>query len=389
MEKMTLPGGGRLEAEHIEGLGEGADLGPGVFIAAKRIRLGRNVRIGTPDDEDAFRFPGGSRITVDELVLGDNVRIGRHVLIRGGSIEIRRDSRIGHACTVKVNKRLVIGEHGIVNEQGEIAGIDVQIGRELWMLPTAKIGGGSAFDVHSSLQAGHWLHLGMRTLVNTARPIVLGDEVGLGTGTSLYTHGAYPSALDGKPVAFGPITIGDRTWVPGAIINPSVSIGADCVIGVGSVVNKDVPAGSLAAGIPAKVLKENAYPRPLDGAVRLAFVRDFLKVFGEICADRHTVRRGDTADGAQALVGQTWVGYVPALAAAAADFGGASAAIVLTDDGLGALRGAPDDPTIVDLRARQLRGPATPLSERLLNQLRRYGVRFYFEAREGRYAPWA
>lgn len=384
MHTRTLPGGGRLEAGVIEAWDESADLGPDVVVRAARVRVGRNVRIGTTDDESAFRFPAGTRITVDELVLGDDVRIGRQVLIKGGRIELKRDGRVGHGSTIHVTNTLVIGEHGIVNEQCEIAGVDIAIGRELWMLPTAKIGGGSALDAHSRLHAGHWLHLGMRTLVNTARPVVLGDEVGLGTGTSLYTHGAYPSALDGKPVAFGPIGIGDRSWLPGAIVNPGVTIGADCVIGVGSVVTRDVPAGSMAAGAPARVIKDRAYPRPLDGPRRAAFMRDFLRAFGEICAAQAPTDYADTTDGAQLTVGDTRLVYAPSLDAAG--LAARRLAIALVDAAQGA--NPPESCMLVDLSAKRLEGPATPLSERLLNQLRRYGIRFNYEARDGRYRAW-
>ncbi len=48
------------------------------------------------------------------------------------------------------------------------------------MLPTAKIGGGSAYELPSRLEIGHYVHLGVQTLVNTARPVTIGHEVGLG-----------------------------------------------------------------------------------------------------------------------------------------------------------------------------------------------------------------
>lgn len=344
-----------------------AELGPDVEVRAEKVSIGRNVRIGTTDDENAFRFPGGTRIHVRELVLGDNVRIGRHVLIQGGRIELKRDCRVGHGSTIKVSNEMVIGEHGIVNEQCEIAGVDVAIGRELWMLPTAKIGGGSALDAHSSLRAGHWLHLGMRSLVNTARAVVLGDEVGLGTGTALYTHGAYPSAWEGKPAAFGPITIGDRSWLPGAVVNPSVTIGSDCVIGVGSVVTRDIPSGSMAAGAPARVIKERAYPRELLAEQRAAFMGDFLRTFNEITGGSGTPIR-----------------YAPSLGSVAADRD--QPAIALVDAAGGAA--LPVAWTVIALSERRLAGPASPLTERLLNQLRRYGIRFNYEAHDGSYRAW-
>jgi maltose O-acetyltransferase len=54
-----------------------------------------------------------------------------------------------------------------------------------------------------------------------------------------------------------PVIIGDDVWIGGsAIICPGVSIGERCVIGAGSVVTKDIPAGVFAAGNPCKVIRE-------------------------------------------------------------------------------------------------------------------------------------
>lgn len=53
-----------------------------------------------------------------------------------------------------------------------------------------------------------------------------------------------------------PITIGEKVWIGGGVtILPGVTVGDECVIGAGSVVNKDIPPGSLAAGNPCKVIR--------------------------------------------------------------------------------------------------------------------------------------
>ena len=54
-----------------------------------------------------------------------------------------------------------------------------------------------------------------------------------------------------------PISIGADVWVGGsAIICPGVTIGDRCVIGAGSVVTRDIPADTFAAGSPCKVVKK-------------------------------------------------------------------------------------------------------------------------------------
>ena len=53
-----------------------------------------------------------------------------------------------------------------------------------------------------------------------------------------------------------PVTIGDDVWIGGrVIILPGVKIGSHSVVGAGSVVTKDVPEWSIAAGNPATVKK--------------------------------------------------------------------------------------------------------------------------------------
>lgn len=52
------------------------------------------------------------------------------------------------------------------------------------------------------------------------------------------------------------VEIGERTFVGvGATILPGVTIGSDCIIGAGSIVSKDIPDGSLAVGVPARVIR--------------------------------------------------------------------------------------------------------------------------------------
>lgn len=54
-----------------------------------------------------------------------------------------------------------------------------------------------------------------------------------------------------------PITIGDNCWIAGNVtICGGVTIGEGCVIGAGSVVTRDIPANSLAVGVPCRVIRE-------------------------------------------------------------------------------------------------------------------------------------
>jgi len=54
-----------------------------------------------------------------------------------------------------------------------------------------------------------------------------------------------------------PVNVGNKCWICANVtILPGVSIGEGCVIGAGSVVTRDIPANSFAAGNPCRVIRE-------------------------------------------------------------------------------------------------------------------------------------
>ena len=87
--------------------------------------------------------------------------------------------------------------------------------------------------------------------------ITIGDDVQIGPNVQLLTptHPVEPGPRREKWEAAKPITIGDNVWLGGGVIVlPGVTIGADTVVGAGAVVTRDLPAGVLAVGNPAKVI---------------------------------------------------------------------------------------------------------------------------------------
>ena len=54
-----------------------------------------------------------------------------------------------------------------------------------------------------------------------------------------------------------PVVIGKNVWLGASVtVVPGVTIGDNAVIAAGAVVTKDVPANTIAAGVPAKVIRE-------------------------------------------------------------------------------------------------------------------------------------
>ena len=68
-------------------------------------------------------------------------------------------------------------------------------------------------------------------------------------------HSGTDAGLKNGVVDLRPVDIGDGVWVgSGVSILPGVRVGDGAIVGAGSVVTKDVPPGSVVAGIPAKVM---------------------------------------------------------------------------------------------------------------------------------------
>ena len=112
---------------------------------------------------------------------------------------------------------------------------------------------------------GYHITVGPRTFINygavvlDGAKVTIGADVQIGPGVQLLTalHPLDPVERRRGTETAKAVTIGDGAWLAsGVIVLPGVSIGVDTVIGAGSVVTKDMPAGYLCYGNPCRVIRE-------------------------------------------------------------------------------------------------------------------------------------
>jgi acetyltransferase-like isoleucine patch superfamily enzyme len=211
-------------------------------------RIGAGVHLGW-----------GAVVVADEATIGDHVEIGFFTIMRGRRISVGRRTQIG-STSYLMCEVIEIGEDAKINEQVFVGGP---------MLPESLF------------------RLGSRTIVmqmsflNPTKPLIIGDDSGIGGHCLLFTHGSWLNVLDGYPVTFAGITIGKSVWLPWRVfVLPGTTIGDGSVIGANSLVQGTIPPLSLAAGSPAKVIRSAPdFPRRPDDARRRALIDEMVAEF--------------------------------------------------------------------------------------------------------------
>lgn len=113
-------------------------------------------------------------------------------------------------------------------------------------------------DYGAHITLGEKVYFNTQCVVLDVCPVRIGSRTLFGPGVHIYTA-THPLRADERRRGLEsglPIVIGEDVWVGGgAILCPGVTIGDGAVIGAGSVVTRDVPAGVFAAGNPCRVLR--------------------------------------------------------------------------------------------------------------------------------------
>ena len=109
--------------------------------------------------------------------------------------------------------------------------------------------------VYGDVRVGSHTWIGPMTLLDGSGGLAIGDGCDLSAGAQIYTHDTVRRVLTGGAAEAerAPVSIGNRVHVgAGAIILMGTSVGECSVIGAGSVVNRPIPAYTVAAGVPCR-----------------------------------------------------------------------------------------------------------------------------------------
>jgi acetyltransferase-like isoleucine patch superfamily enzyme len=190
----------------LRALAEAARVGAGLDLRVHPgSTIGRGIRVEL--------WPG----TRNRLVVSDRTRIGDGVAVsmRGGELAIGAGTDVRRHVTVTCGGRLAIGDEVVIST-------------------------GVHLHCTEDLEIGSW------TIVSEYATIADSDHVRTDTGAPVH-----------HAVATGPVRIGRNVWVGAkATITRGVTVGDQAFVAAHAVVTADVPAGWLAAGIPARATRQ-------------------------------------------------------------------------------------------------------------------------------------
>ncbi len=127
------------------------------------------------------------------------------------------------------------------------------VGNNVWIEPDFRC------EFGKNITIGNDVYINFGCVILDCGQITIGSNTLIGPNVGLFSGN---HTTDAEERAAGglipkPITIGCRVWICGNVsIVPGVTIGNDTIIGAGSVVTRDIPAGVVAAGNPCRVLRK-------------------------------------------------------------------------------------------------------------------------------------
>jgi acetyltransferase-like isoleucine patch superfamily enzyme len=246
--------------------------------ASSRVEVRKHLAIGA-------RVVIGERVRIscDSLVLADGAQIEDDVTIDVREFSLGAGSRVETRCRIAAMRgaadRVRIGDFSFLGHDSKL------------LVPVAAIGDYVAIQHHALLNGrkpllmGHNCWIGQNCILNAEENLTIGNNVGIGAYSSVYTHGYFGDLLEGSQVfKVAPVVIEDDVWILGSynVVSPGVVIGKKALVLTGSNVTRDVPSNHTVGGAPARDMTDRLVPyRPRTVAEKIEMVRGFIAEFVE------------------------------------------------------------------------------------------------------------
>lgn len=172
-----------------------------------------------------------SYIKVKDLVIGNNVKISPFAFITADSFSIGDYSSI-EKFTRLINRKISIGKHSSIGRFNYIGG-----------------------DFHKSsvFEMGDHSAIFSMCYFDPSYGIYIGNNVGTGGYTLIFTHGYWGDFLKGRPRTVGKVVIEDDVWLAWRVfVPPDVLVKQGSIVSANSFLTRTVKENSLMVGSPAK-----------------------------------------------------------------------------------------------------------------------------------------
>lgn len=130
---------------------------------------------------------------------------------------------------------------------------DVYIAENIWLM--GNDGFNETIRICEGTTIGHFAHIVAKNRVFIGKNVLIADRVFISDCTHQYADINVPIKKR-RIENIGDVNIGDETWIGENVCVLGCSIGKHCVIGANSVVNKDIPDYTIAAGNPIRIIKK-------------------------------------------------------------------------------------------------------------------------------------
>ena len=161
-------------------------------------------------------------------------------------------------------RRLILGLRGVrFDGKARLNRVEVPCGwSNLHIGDEAALDNGVVLIANGTIEIGAQCYVNRYTILDAHQSIKIGARCMIGPHCYITdsNHGSSPgSPIADQPIESEPVVIGEGAWI-GANVNilAGVSIGAGAIIGAGSVVTRAIAPNTIAAGVPAKPIRERA-----------------------------------------------------------------------------------------------------------------------------------